>query len=80
MNFTLYNQCHVTLVKDAIPGLHMVLPDFGPHAAEQGRGDVQHGRGGLKHEGDAVDEVLGVWINVVQQQTQTLAVQHSAHS
>lgn len=68
-----------TMVEDAIPGLHVVLPHLGSHLPQQGRRDVQHGRGSLEHEGDAVDETLSLRVDVVQHQTQTLSIQHGAH-
>lgn len=68
-----------TLVKDTVPSLHMVPPYLRSNLPQQSRGDVQHGGGSLEHETDAVDEMLSFRINVVQQQTQPLPIQHRAH-
>lgn len=68
-----------TLVKDAIPSLHMVPPYLRSDLPQQSRRYVQHGGGGLEHETDAVDEMLSFRVNVVQQQSQPLSIQHRAH-
>lgn len=57
----------------------MVPPYLRSNLPQQSRGYVQHGGGGLEHETDAVDEMLSFRIDVVQQQTQPLPIQHRAH-
>lgn len=68
-----------TLVEDTVPSLHVVPPYLRPDLPQQSRGYVEHGGRSLEHETDAVDEMLSFGIDVVQEQTQTLAVQHGAH-
>lgn len=68
-----------TVVEYAIPGLHVVPPHFWSSLLQDSRRYVQHRRGSLEHKGDAVNEMLSFWVNVVQQQTQTLTIQHWAH-
>lgn len=68
-----------TLVKNAIPSLHVVPPYLRSHLPQQSRRYVQHGGGRLEHETDAVDEMLSFRVNVVQQQSQPLSIQHRAH-
>lgn len=63
-----------TMAEDAIPSLHMIQPHLRPNPPQQARWDVQHGRCGLEHEGDAVNEILSLGVNVVLHQTQTFTI------